>query len=166
MRHTLSVLVENQFGVLTRVTGMFSGRGFNIDTLNVGPTQDPELSRITATVQGDNEQLDQCIKQLQKLVNVIEVIDLRVGQFVARELIMLKVSANSETRGELVQICDIFRAKIIDVRRDRIIVEMTGDESKVRAFLELIEPFGLLELARTGNVALKRRIAKEESEEN
>ena len=166
MRHTLSVLVENQFGVLTRVTGMVSGRGFNIDTLNVGPTQDPKLSRITVTVQGDNEQLDQCIKQLQKLVNVIEIIDLRVGQFVARELMMLKISANSETRGELVQICDIFRAKIIDVRHDRIIVEMTGDENKLRAFLELIEPFGILELARTGNVAFKRRIEKEISGES
>ena len=166
MRHTLSVLVENQFGVLTRVTGMFSGRGFNIDTLNVGPTQDPKLSRITVTVKGDNEQLDQSNKQLQKLLNVIEIIDLREGQFVARELMMLKISANSETRGELVQICDIFRAKIIDVRHDRIIVEMTGDENKLRAFLELIEPFGILELARTGNVAFKRRIEKEISGES
>ncbi len=165
MRHTISVLVENKFGVLTRVAGMFSGRGFNIDTLNVGPTQDPNLSRITATVQGDNEQLDQCIKQLHKLVNVIEVIDLRVGQFVARELIMVKISANSKTRSELVQICDIFRSKIIDVGHDRIIIEMTGDESKVNAFLELVEPFGIRELARTGSVALQRRTAKAKNKE-
>ena len=156
MKHTISVLVENQFGVLARVAGMFSGRGFNIDTLNVGPTHDPSLSRITTTVNGNDRQIDQCIKQLHKLVNVIEVKDFRSGQFVARELVMVKVKASSETRAEIVQICDIFRAKIIDVKPERIIVEVTGDESKLSAFLELLENFGVLELARTGSVALQR----------
>src|SRR5690606_23366829 len=115
MRHTISVLVENKFGVLARVAGMFSGRGFNIDTLNVGPTHDPKFSRITATVRGDNQQLDQCIKQLNKLVEVMKVNDLDHGQFAARELLLLKVAADGNKRAEIIQICDIFRAKIVDV---------------------------------------------------
>ncbi len=156
MRHTISVLVENKFGVLARVAGMFSGRGFNIDTLNVGPTHDPSLSRITATVRGNDQQLDQCIKQLNKLINVIEIEDLRRGQFVARELLMVKISADSKTRTEVVQICDIFRAKVIHISHTGVIVEITGDENKIKAFLDLINPFGIVEIARTGNVALRR----------
>ncbi len=156
MRHTISVLVENKFGVLARVAGMFSGRGFNIDTLNVGPTHDPEFSRITATVHGDDQQLDQCIKQLNKLVNVVEVQDLARGEFVARELVVMKIKADAKARSEIMQICDIFRAKIIDVSHRSVIVEMTGDTNKVSAFLELVEPFGITELARTGRAALQR----------
>lgn len=157
MRHTISVLVENKFGVLARVAGMFSGRGFNIDTLNVGPTQDPQFSRITATVRGDDAQLDQCIKQLNKLINVIEVTDFKEGDFVARELILIKVAADSKTRSEIMQITDIFRAKIIDVGPASVVIEVTGENGKLRAFLDLIAPFGILELARTGNLALQRR---------
>ncbi len=157
MRHTLSVLVENKFGVLARVAGLFSGRGFNIDTLNVAPTHDPALSRITATVQGDDAQLDQCIKQLNKLINVIEIKDFARGEFVARELIMVKVSADSRSRSEILQLCDIFRAKIIDASPTSVIIEVTGNDGKIKAFLEMIDPFGITDLSRTGNLALERR---------
>ena len=156
------MLVENKFGVLARVAGMFSGRGFNIDTLNVAPTQDPEISRITATVHGDESQLDQAVKQLNKLVNVIEIKDFKTGEFVARELLMVKLNASSETRSEILQICDIFRAKIIDASLTSVIVEVTGNEGKIKAFYELIEPFGISELARTGNLALERRTSTSE----
>jgi acetolactate synthase-1/3 small subunit len=156
MRHTISVLVENKFGVLARVSGMFSGRGFNIDSLNVAPTNDPHLSRITATLKGDRAALDMIIKQLRKLVNVVEVLDFAEGQAVQRELLIVKVKAAGETRSELMQICDIFRAKIVNVGRADVIIEMTGDETKMNAFLGLISDFGIIELARTGMLALKR----------
>ena len=156
MRHTISVLVENKFGVLARVSGMFSGRGFNIDTLNVAPTHDPSLSRITAVLKGDDSALDQVIKQLTKLVNVVEVVDFSEGQAVERELLLAKIKADSKTRSEIMQISDIFRAKIVNVAHDSLIAEITGDEGKLSAFLKLIEPFGILELARTGQLALKR----------
>ncbi|MDP0502020.1 MAG: acetolactate synthase small subunit [Verrucomicrobiota bacterium JB022] len=157
MRHTLSVLVENKFGVLARVAGMFSGRGFNIDTLNVAPTHDPKYSRITATVMGDTQQLDQAIKQLNKLIDVIEVQDLAQGAFVARELVLVKVVAEAgDKRAEIVQICDIFRAKIVDVSHRSVIVEMTGNQEKIEAFLHMIEPFGVRSMARTGMAALGR----------
>ena len=158
MRHTISVLVENKFGVLARVAGLFSGRGFNIDTLNVAPTHDPKLSRITATVKGDEQQLDQCIKQLDRLVNVIEVIDFKTDAFVARELVLVKVSADAVSRAEIMQIASIFRAKIIDVGAASLVIEITGDANKLAAFLDLLAPFGILEIARTGNVALHRRV--------
>ena len=156
MRHTISALVENKFGVLTRVSGMFSGRGFNIDTLNVAPTHDPALSRITATLMGDASALDMVVKQLRKLVNVVEVIDFEEGQAVKRELLIAKVKASGKTRSDIIQICDIFRAKIVNVGRSDVIIEMTGDETKLAAFLGLIEDFGIIELARTGMLALKR----------
>lgn len=156
MRHTLSVLVENRFGVLARVAGMFSGRGFNIDTLNVAPSHDARYSRITATVRGDSQQLDQCIKQLHKLVDVIEVHDLDHGQFAARELVLLKVGAQGASRSEVVQICDIFRAKIVDVSQRSVIIELTGNHEKVEAFLQMVEPFGIKSMARTGIAALPR----------
>src|SRR5688500_15555296 len=116
MRHTISVLVENKFGVLTRIAGMFSGRGFNIDTLNVGPTLDPSKSRMTIVVRGDDRVLDQVVKQLNKLVDVIDIQDFREGEYVDRELVLLRVNVNSKTRSDVMQICDIFRAKIIDVQ--------------------------------------------------
>ena len=155
MRYTISVLVENRFGVLARIAGMFSGRGFNIETLNVGPTKDG-LSRITATIIGDEQELDQALKQLERLVNVIEVKHFRGDESVARELIMLKVNCGSEKRAEFVQICDIFRAKIIDVAPDTVISVVTGNANKIRAFLDMVIPFGIEEMARTGNVALSR----------
>ena len=156
MRHTISVLVENKFGVLARVAGMFSGRGFNIDSLNVAPTHDAALSRITAVLMGDDASLDLCIKQLRKLVNVVEVVDFTEGQAVVRELVLIKVKADSKTRSEIMQISDIFRTKIVNVTQDSVIIEMTGDDGKVAAFLSLVEPFGILELARTGALAQKR----------
>ena len=156
MRHTISVLVENKFGVLARVSGMFSGRGFNIDTLNVAPTQDPSLSRITVVLKGDDAALDMVTKQLGKLVNVVEVIDFKEGQAVQRELVLARIKADSKTRSEIMQICDIFRAKIVNVAHDALIIEITGDEAKISAFLKLVEAFGILELARTGQLAFKR----------
>ncbi len=156
MRHTISVLVENKFGVLARVAGMFSGRGFNIETLNVGPTERAEFSRITATIIGDDQALDQAFKQLEKLVNVIDVKHFTGTEAVARELVMLKVKADTRTRSEIIQICDVFRAKVIDVSKTYVVIEVTGNENKIRAFLELIIPFGVVEMARTGNVALER----------
>ena len=156
MRHTISVLVENKFGVLARVAGMFSGRGFNIDSLNVAPTHDPELSRITVVLKGDSAALELALRQLRKLVNVVEVLDFKEGQAVVRELVLVKVKADSKSRSEIMQICDIFRAKIVNVAKTSVIIEATGAEDKVKALLDLLEPFGLLELARTGVLALKR----------
>ncbi len=156
MRHTISILVENKFGVLARVSGLFSGRGFNIDSLNVAPTHDATLSRITAVLKGDDAALDQVTKQLRKLINVVEVVDFKEGQAVQRELLLAKVKADTKTRSEIMQICDIFRAKIVNVAHDSVIVELTGDEGKTSAFLKLIEAFGIVELARTGALALTR----------
>ncbi len=156
MRHTISILVENKFGVLTRVTGMFSGRGFNIDSLNVAPTHDAAFSRITVLMKGDDSALELAIRQLRKLVNVVEVTDFKEGQAVQRELVLVKVKADSKTRSEIIQICDIFRTKIVNVYATELIIELTGDDAKVRAFIDLLTPFGILELARTGTLALKR----------
>jgi acetolactate synthase-1/3 small subunit len=156
MRHTISVLVENRFGVLARVSGLFSGRGFNIDSLNVAPTHDATLSRITVVLKGDDAALDMVTKQLRKLVNVVEVVDFKEGQAVQRELLLVKVKADTKTRSEIMQICDIFRAKIVNVAHDAVIIELTGDEGKTSAFLKLVETFGIIELARTGALALTR----------
>ena len=156
MKHTISILVENQFGVLARIAGMFSGRGFNIDTLNVAPIRNSKLSRLTVTVNGDNEQLDQATKQLKKLVNVIEVIDFKEDQYVSRELVMVKIQTNHDNRSDVVQICDLFRARVVNVTRTNIIAELTGDDEKLTAFLNLLDEFGIIEMARTGNLALKR----------
>lgn len=158
MKHTISVLVENKFGVLARVAGMFSGRGFNIETLNVGPTHRPEFSRITAVILGDDQALDQALKQLEKLVNVIEVTHFGEGDFVSRELVLVKVRVEEGKRPELIQICDIFKGEVVDVTVDSLIIEMTGNQNKVKAFLDLIRPFGVLKMARTGSVALMRGI--------
>lgn len=156
MRHTISVLVENKFGVLTRVAGLFSGRGFNIDSLNVAPTQDPTVSRMTIVTRGNDATVDQIVKQLNKLVETIKVHDFRDGEYVDRELVLIKVGINSQSRAEVMQITDIFRAKIIDVQPKSLTIEITGDENKVDKFIELMKPFGILELTRTGKVALPR----------
>jgi len=155
MRHTISILVENKFGVLARIAGMFSGRGFNIETLNVGPMLDGRFSRITATIIGDEDALDQVIKQVDKFINVLEVTEFSRGQATERELVILKVNAPAAKRSEIMQVCDIFRAKIIDVASESLNVEMTGNANKIKAFLDLIEPYGIIEMARTGNLALK-----------
>jgi acetolactate synthase-1/3 small subunit len=157
MRHTISVLVENKFGVLTRVAGLFSGRGYNIDTLNVGPTHDPKTSRMTIVTRGDDATIEQIVKQLNKLVNVIEVQDFRDPDYVDRELVLVKVKVDSKTRAEVMQITDIFRAKIVDVQPQSLTVEITGNESKVGKFLELMGSFGVSGLTRTGKVALPRK---------
>jgi acetolactate synthase-1/3 small subunit len=157
MRHTISVLVENKFGVLTRVAGLFSGRGYNIDTLNVGPTHDPELSRMTIVTLGDDATLDQIVKQLNKLPNVIKVRHFRDGEYVDRELVLVKVGVDSKSRAEVMQITDIFRAKIVDVQPKTLAIEITGNGSKVEKFLDLMKTFGVLELTRTGQVALPRK---------
>ena len=157
MRHTLSVLVENKFGVLARIAGLFSGRGFNIDTLNVAPTQDPTTSRMTIVVKGDDAVLEQITKQLNKLVDVIKVQDFREGEYVDRELVLVKVGVDTKTRAEVMQICDIFRAKIVDVAHKALTVEITGNECKISAFLDLMEPFGIRDLTRTGKVAMPRK---------
>lgn len=155
-RHTLSILVENKFGVLVRIAGLFSGRGFNIDSLNVATTTNPAFSRMTVVVRGDDQVLDQITLQLEKLVNVIEVQDFHPHEAVERELILLKVKANSKTRSEAMQIVDIFRAKIVDVQADSLLVETTGTQRKVEAFLNLMGKFGILEMTRTGPVAMRR----------
>ena len=157
MRHTISVLVENKFGVLTRVAGLFSGRGYNIDTLNVGPTQDASTSRMTIVTRGDDATLDQIVKQLNKLVEVLQVLDFRDGEYIDRELVLVKVAVDSQSRAEVMQITDIFRAKIVDVQPKSLTIEITGNESKVEKFLELMKTFGVLDLTRSGKVALPRK---------
>ncbi len=157
MRHTISVLVENKFGVLTRVAGLFSGRGYNIDSLNVGPTQDSNTSRMTIVTRGDDATLEQIVKQLNKLIDVLEVQDFRDYEYIDRELVLVKVSVNSESRAEVMQITDIFRAKIVDVQPKSLAIEITGGESKIEKFVELMRTFGILELTRTGKVALPRK---------
>src|SRR5579871_1791842 len=147
MRHTITVLVENRFGVLTRIAGLFSGRGFNIETLNVGPTHRPDTSRMTIVVVGDDRVLDQVTRQLNKLVDVN---DFHEGEYVDRELVLLKIKVDSKSRAEAMQICDIFRAKIVDVQPKNLTIEITGNESKVSKFIVLMETFGVLDLARTG----------------
>src|SRR3974390_219734 len=156
MRHTISVLVENKFGVLTRVAGLFSGRGYNIDTLNVGPTHDPNLSRMTIVTHGDEATLEQIVKQLNKLPNAIKVQDFRDGEYVDRELVLVKVTVDSKTRAEVMQITDIFRAKIVDVQPRSLTIEITGNESKIEKFLELMKTFGIIDLSRSGKIALPR----------
>ncbi len=156
-RHTISVLVENKFGVLARVAGMFSGRGYNIHTLNVGPSHNPEISRMTIVVNAKDEKVvDQIIKQADKLIDVIQVIDFREGQSVERELVLMQVNVDSKTRAEVIELCQIFRAKIIDVSPKVLAIEITGDEGKVDKFIALMDPFGIRDLTRTGKIALPR----------
>ncbi|WP_292465005.1 acetolactate synthase small subunit [Methanolobus sp.] len=156
MRHTLSVLVENRHGVLARVAGMFARRGYNIDSLTVGVTEDPTISRMTIVVRGDDEVLEQVTKQLNKLIDVIRVSDLKAEDTVEREMALFKVSSDVNNRSEIMQIVDIFRARIIDVAPRSMIVEVTGDETKIEAIEQLLRPFGIKEMVRTGKVALRR----------
>jgi acetolactate synthase-1/3 small subunit len=157
MRHTISVLVENKFGVLTRVASLFSGRGYNIDTLNVGPTEDPQTSRMTIVTRGDDATLEQIVKQLEKLVDVLKVQDFRSDEYIDRELVLVKVAVDAKARAEVMQITDIFRSKIVDVQPKSLTIEVTGNESKVEKFLHLMKSFGILDLTRTGKVALPRK---------
>ena len=155
-KHVLTILVENRPGVLTRIAGLFARRGFNIDTLTVGPTDNEHLSRITLTVDGALHPIDQVTKQLHKLVNVLKIRDLEPGETVARELAMFKISADGASRAEVMQMVEIFRGKIIDVAKRSVIVEVTGSWEKIEAFERMVRPFGLIEMARTGEIAISR----------
>lgn len=156
MRHIISVLVENEFGVLARVAGMFSIRAFNIESLCVGETMDPTMSRITLVTTGDDRVLEQITRQLEKLVCVIKVTDFKDIAHVERELVLIKVAAGAEQRAAIMQVVDIFRAKVVDVSPENIIIEVTGAEEKIQAILELLKPYGIQEIARTGKVAMHR----------
>jgi acetolactate synthase-1/3 small subunit len=156
MKHTISVLVENEFGVLSRVSGLFSGRGFNIESLSVAPTFDASISRITLVTRGDDQILEQITKQLNKLIDTIKVIDFTGQDYVERELALIKVTAEEETRAEVLRIVDIFRAKVVDVTPRSYTVEITGAPAKVDAFVELLQPMGIKELVRSGPVVLGR----------
>jgi len=156
MKHTLAVLVENKPGVLARVSGLFSRRGFNIESLAVGTTEDPDTSRMTIVVRGDDRVLAQVTSQLGKLIDVISVSDLPASESVYRGLALIKVAADSGTRSEIMQIADIFRAKIIDVGSETLIIEVTGDKSKIEAITNMLDGFGIRELVRTGRIAMSR----------
>jgi acetolactate synthase-1/3 small subunit len=156
MKHTIAVIVENKSGALTRIAGLFSRRSFNIESLSVGATDNPDYSRMTLSVQGDEEVLEQVIKQLSKLINVIRVSELEPHESIERELAIIKVSADKENRSEIMQLVSVFRAKIIDVSARSMIIEVTGDEQKVDALVLLLRQFGIKELARTGKVSMIR----------
>jgi len=155
-RHVLSVLVENQAGVLSRVSGLFSRRGYNIDSLSVGVTEDPAISRMTIVVRGDSYILEQIKKQLNKLIDVIKVIELDKDRSVFRELMLIKVNARENNRASIIEIVDIFRASVVDVSNETLTVELTGDEDKIEAFINLMKPYGIREIVRTGLTALER----------
>ena len=156
MRHTISVLVENEFGVLSRISGLFSGRGFNIESLSVAETIDPETSRMTIVTHGNEQIIEQIKKQLNKLINVIKVVDHAMEQSVERELILVKVNADPDMRAEILRVVAIFRASIIDLTPKSYTIEMTGDEGKVSALIEMLRPMGIKEIARTGRIAMGR----------
>ena len=157
MKHTISVLVENHFGVLAHVAGLFSARGFNIDSLAVGETEDPSVSRMTIMAHGDDRVIEQIIKQLNKLVDVIKVLVLTQEETISRELVLIKVSAAATNRSDILQIVNTFRAKVVDVSPKSLTVEVTGNEEKIDAMLELLRPFGIKEVVRTGTIALARK---------
>jgi acetolactate synthase I/III small subunit len=155
-KHILTILTENKPGVLTRIAGLFARRGFNIDTLAVGPTDDPRMARFTITVDGALHPIDQVVKQLHKLVNVIKIRDLEPEETVARELALFKVAADGAVRGEVMQIAEIFRGKVVDLTKRSITIEVTGTDEKIEAFERMVRPFGLIEMVRTGEIAISR----------
>jgi acetolactate synthase-1/3 small subunit len=156
MKHIVSILVENKFGVLSRVSGLFSGRGFNIETISVGPTLDPTISQMTIVTSGDERILEQIIKQLNKLIDVIKVADLAEKEYVEREMCLIKINAPVEHRGEALRIGEIFRARVVDSSPKTYTFQVTGDEKKLDAFIELLRPIGIKEIVRTGKVAITR----------
>jgi acetolactate synthase-1/3 small subunit len=156
MRHVITLLVENEFGVLARVSGLFSGRGFNIESLCVAETLDPNVSTMTVVTRGDDQIIEQVLKQLNKLVSVIKVVDLIDKDFVEREMVLIKVNATRENREEVLRVADIFRGKVIDVGAKTYTLEVTGDDKKIDAILALLRPLGIKELVRTGHVAMVR----------
>jgi len=160
MKHTLVALVENKPGVLNRVASMFRRRNFNIDSLSVGTTESNRVSRMTIVVEGDEQTVDQAVKQMYKLVNVIQVTDVTRLPTVNRELALIKVATTSETRGEIMQLVDVYRANIIDVAMDSMVIQITGEEDKVDSIIRLLRQFGIKELARTGRVSMMRGVAE------
>jgi acetolactate synthase-1/3 small subunit len=154
MKHTISVLVENKFGVLARISGLFSARGFNITSLAVGETEDPTTSRMTIVVEGDEKTLEQIKKQLNKLIDVIKVVDFREGDFLDRELVLVRVAAGAKNRKELLEAVDSVGAKVANAGSRSITVEAAGDSAKIRALIELLKPFGVIEVVRTGRIAM------------
>jgi len=156
MQHTISILMNNHFGVLSRISGLFSGRGFNIESLNVAETSDPDISRMTIVTIGDDAKIEQITKQLNKLVDIIKVVDLTEENFVDRELVLIKMKAEGHAIEELLRIVDLFRAKVVDVNSSTYIIEITGDEGKVKSFLELLSPIGIKEVVRSGRIAISR----------
>ncbi|MBI4355190.1 MAG: acetolactate synthase small subunit [Candidatus Omnitrophica bacterium] len=164
-KHTISCLVENHFGVLCRVAGLISARGFNIDSLTVGETEDATVSRMTIVVDADERTLEQVKKQLNRLIDVIKVQELKDGEFIDRELVLIKVTATPAKRGEVIQIAETFQSKVVDVNTKTVTVECSGDQGKIHAFLEVMKPFGIKEVVRTGRIALARGTAKEVAKE-
>jgi len=156
MRHVLSALVQNVPGVLSHIAGMLASRGYNIDSLAVGETEDPHLSRMTFVVVGDDAVLEQVRKQLEKIVTVVQVDDVSAQDHVERDLMLIKVSTANGTRGEIRELVDIFRGRIVDVAPEMVMIEMSGQEQKIEAFIEMIRPFGIIELVRTGRIAMAR----------
>ncbi|NQT38384.1 MAG: acetolactate synthase small subunit [Planctomycetes bacterium] len=156
MRHVLSALVQNVPGVLSHISGMMASRGYNIDSLAVGETEDPHLSRMTFVVVGDTSVLEQVRKQLEKIVTVVRVDDVSSQDHVERDLMLLKVSASQETRSDIRELVDIFRGRIVDVAAEMVMIEISGQERKIEAFVEMIRPFGIIELVRTGRIAMVR----------
>jgi len=155
-KHILSILVENKPGVLTRVAGLFARRAFNIDTLAVGPTDDPSISRITLTLDGAVHPIDQVTKQLHKLINVLKIRDLEPEETLARELALFKLAVDGPQRSEVLQLCEIFGGRVVDVAKRSLVVELTGSDDKIEAFEALVRPFGLIEMTRTGEIAIAR----------
>lgn len=156
MRHVISILVENKVGILARITGLISGRGFNIDSLAVGETENPAFSRITIVVRGDDAILEQVRKQIGKIIDVVKVIDFTTEEFIERDLMLLKVNSPLGKRGEIIEIVTIFRGKIVDVGLKDLVVEIAGTEDKLEAMLSLLRPYGIKELVRTGSIAIAR----------
>ena len=158
MLHTISVLVDNHFGVLARISGLFSARGYNIESLCVGITEDPTISRMTVVVQGDDNVVQQIVNQLNKMVEVIEVLDLTQESYVERELVLIKTEADANRRTELLEITNIFRARVVDMSPEAVMIEVTGSQEKILAFVDMVRPFGIQEVARTGRIALARSV--------
>jgi len=156
MQHTISVLVSNKFGVLSRISGLFSGRGFNIESLNVAETNDPNISRMTIVTHGDNQKIEQITKQLNKLVDIIKVVDLTEENFIDREMVLIKMNAEPKNREEILRIVEIFRAKVVDVSPSTYTIEITGDLGKLKGIMELLRPLGIKEIVRSGRIALSR----------
>ena len=156
MQHTISVLMNNHFGVLSRISGLFSGRGFYIESLNVAETSDPNISRMTIVTIGDKAKIEQITKQLNKLVDVIKVVDLTEESFVDRELVLIKMNAEPRVREEMLRIVELFRARVVDVSSSTYTIEITGDEGKINSFLELLNPLGVKEVVRSGRIAIGR----------